>query len=41
MEDLLVQLKQADPGQTITLTVLRDGKNLDLQVTLGERPASQ
>ncbi|NPA92085.1 MAG: PDZ domain-containing protein [Chloroflexi bacterium] len=26
------------PGDTITLTVLRDGKKLDLQLTLGKRP---
>lgn len=28
-------------GDTVTLTVLRDGKQLDLQVTLRARPASQ
>jgi S1-C subfamily serine protease len=26
------------PGETVTLTVLRDGETLDLPVTLGERP---
>ncbi len=40
MEDLLAQLKQAEPGQTVTLTILRDNETLDLSVTLGERPAS-
>jgi serine protease Do len=40
MEDLLAQLKQAEPGQTVTLTILRDNQTLDLSVTLGERPAS-
>ena len=29
---------QAAPGQKVTLTVLRDGKEKDLTVTLGERP---
>ena len=38
MEDLLAQLKQAEPGQTVTLTILRDGETMDLPVTLGERP---
>jgi S1-C subfamily serine protease len=38
MEDLLAQLKQAEPGQTVTLTILRDGESMDLPVTLGERP---
>jgi serine protease Do len=39
MEDLLAQLTQAEPGQTITLSVLRNGESLDLSVVLGERPA--
>ena len=29
---------KAAPGQEVTLTVLRDGKEKDLKVTLGERP---
>lgn len=41
MEDLLAQLLQAEPGQTVTMTILRDGESLDLPVTLGERPASK
>jgi len=41
MEDLLAQLLQAEPGQTITMTIMRDGAKLDLPVTLGERPASE
>jgi 2-alkenal reductase len=41
MEDLLAQLKLAEPGQTVTLTILRDGETLDLPVTLGERPSGQ
>jgi S1-C subfamily serine protease len=31
-------LLQHSPGDTITLTVLRDGESVDVQVTLGERP---
>lgn len=41
MEDLLAQLMMAEPGQTITLTILRDGESMDLPVTLGERPGSE
>jgi serine protease Do len=40
MEDLLAQLKQSEPGQTVTLNVLRDGQSIDLTVKLGERPTS-
>ena len=29
---------KASPGQEVTLTVLRDGKKIDLKVTLGKRP---
>ena len=29
---------KAEPGQKVTLTVWRDGKEIDLEVTLGERP---
>ena len=29
---------KASPGQEVTLTVLRDGKQMDLKVTLGTRP---
>jgi serine protease Do len=38
MEDLLAQLQQAEAGQSITLTILRNGETMDLPVTLGERP---
>lgn len=38
-EDLIAQLvRTSKPGDKITLTVWRDGKQLDLQVELGERP---
>jgi S1-C subfamily serine protease len=33
-------LAEFAPGQTITVHLLRDGKTLDLQVTLGTRPAN-
>jgi len=40
MEDLLTYMvTKATPGQTVSLTVLRDGAEQKLNVTLGERPA--
>ncbi|HKG56593.1 MAG TPA: PDZ domain-containing protein, partial [Candidatus Limnocylindrales bacterium] len=33
-------LSQFAPGQTVTLTILRDGKQQDVRVTLGTRPNS-
>jgi S1-C subfamily serine protease len=33
-------LQQYKPGEEVTLSVLRDGKSLEIQVTLGERPAN-
>ena len=41
MEDLGTLLQQYKPGDEITLTILRDGKQLKLSLTLGERPRSQ
>jgi len=39
MDDLIAYLvKETQPGDTVTLTVLRDGEELSLPVTLGERP---
>jgi serine protease Do len=38
MEDLQGLIRQAEPGQEVTLTVLRDGKQVEVPVTLGERP---
>jgi len=35
MSDLQTFLQQAQPGQKVTLTLLRDGKRIDLEVTLG------
>ena len=41
-EDLVSYLiTQTEPGQKVTLTVLRDGKTREVEVTLGERPATQ
>jgi S1-C subfamily serine protease len=39
MEDLLSVLQGAEPGQELTLTLVRDGLQVELEVTLGERPA--
>jgi 2-alkenal reductase len=39
IDDLVVYLvSEARPGQEVTLAVLRDGKELQIDVTLGERP---
>jgi serine protease Do len=35
--DLLGALRDYDPGDTVTLTVFRDGDETDLEVTLGEK----
>lgn len=41
MDDLIRYLtEQARPGDKVKLTVLRDGKELTVEVTLGKRPAS-
>jgi serine protease Do len=40
MEDLQALIRQAQPEQKVTLTVLRDGKQLELSLTLAERPAT-
>lgn len=32
---------QHHPGDVVTVTVLREGRRQDLQVTLGERPVRQ
>jgi S1-C subfamily serine protease len=39
-DDLLTVLAHAKPGQTMTVTVNRNGQNLTLKVHLGELPAS-
>jgi len=38
MTELVVALRQFDPGDTVGLTVLRDGERLEVSVELGERP---
>jgi S1-C subfamily serine protease len=41
MDDLVVYLSEnTSVGQTVTVTVLRDGAKRSVRVTLGERPAS-
>ncbi|MCS6845437.1 MAG: trypsin-like peptidase domain-containing protein, partial [Caldilineales bacterium] len=41
MDDLIAYLtEQARPGDRVKLTVLREGKELTVEVTLGKRPAS-
>jgi serine protease Do len=37
---LTAMVTQTDPGATVTLSVLRNGKPMDIKVTLGERPAN-
>ena len=38
-DDLLIYIAmQAEPGQNVTLTILRDGKTQDVNVQLGARP---
>jgi len=39
-EDLLAVMRQAQPGQEVMMTLLRDGAEITLNVTLGERPVS-
>lgn len=38
MGTLLLELRRRQPGHTVRLVVLRDGRELDLLVTLAERP---
>jgi S1-C subfamily serine protease len=40
MEDLLGFMRRAEPGQKVRLTLLRDGTQIEVDVTLGERPTS-
>jgi 2-alkenal reductase len=40
-DDLLIYIAlQTQPGQDVTLTILRDGEQSDVTVTLEERPAN-
>jgi S1-C subfamily serine protease len=38
MDDLILNISQQDPGDTVTLTVLRDGEAVEIQATLDARP---
>jgi serine protease Do len=40
IEDLKSVLQQYEPGQEVTLAVLRDSQKIQVDVTLGERPTS-
>lgn len=40
LEDLLAFLNGAEPGQEVTLSLLRDGQEVEVAVVLGERPTS-
>jgi putative serine protease PepD len=37
-EDLIKHLRERKIGEVVNLQVIRDGKNLDIKVTLQERP---
>ena len=39
-EELRAVLLQSEPGQEVTLTILRGDEELEVEVTLGERPAT-
>jgi S1-C subfamily serine protease len=40
VEDSQTLIQQAQPGQDKPFALLRDGKQVEIPVTLGERPAS-
>jgi S1-C subfamily serine protease len=40
IEDLQSAIRQAQPGDEITLLILRNGDQMELPVTLGERPGN-
>jgi serine protease Do len=40
MQELQALIQQANPGQEVVLTILREGERLQVTVTLGERPSS-
>ena len=37
---LTAMVTQTDPGKTVTLSILRNGKPMDIKVTLAERPTN-
>ena len=38
MDDLILLISQQDPGSRVTLTVFRDGEQIEIQATLAARP---
>jgi S1-C subfamily serine protease len=38
MSELVAEVRRRAPGDVITLTIVRDGEELEVEVTLGERP---
>jgi S1-C subfamily serine protease len=40
MDDVVSAVNNAKPGDEMTLTVIRDGKEQDIKVTLGDRPTN-
>jgi serine protease Do len=40
MEDLATRLQEFSPGQSVTLTILRNGTQMEVNVTLGQTPVS-
>ena len=38
MEELAATIAEKQPGDDVTLTVLRDGETREVVVTLGDRP---
>jgi serine protease Do len=39
-DDLTMKVMNTDPGTTVTLGIIRNGKPMDIRVTLGTRPAN-
>jgi len=39
-EELVLALVEAEPGQVVSVSVLRSGEPLEVEITLGERPVS-
>jgi serine protease DegQ len=40
-EHLLAALREYNPGDSVTAEIMRDGESMELQITLGERPAGE
>lgn len=41
VEDVLAELRRSSPGDRLTVTVVRDGQERELEVRLGDRPVQQ